>query len=272
MARRPASVRLSVLLAALLLGVAAYVAVGQYRAWTRAALVGLTDRPCAGSEVVTGEAYDDWAARCFYRAQNARLTASGRQPEVVMIGDSLTMGWPDQGEAIVSRGIGQQSSAQILLRFMPDAMKLHPRVVHILAGTNDVAGTTGPVSPDQLGDNLLAMVDIARARGVTVILGTIPPARGLGPGDTRAAIARANEQIALLARTQPGVVLADYHAALARPDGSPREDLFLDGVHPNAAGYAAMQPVFEGALETARVTRGPARARPQASGTPPSSR
>ena len=263
--------RLSVVLAALLLGAAAYLAVGQYQAWTRARLAGLTDRPCTPQgEVVTGEAYDDWAALCFHRAENARLIAAGRWPEVVMIGDSLTMGWPEQGEAIVARGIGQQSSGQILLRFMPDAMALNPRVVHILAGTNDVAGTTGPVTPEQLGDNLLAMADIARARGMAVILGTIPPARGLGPGDTGAAIARANARIARLATSQPGVVLANYHAALARPDGSPREELFLDGVHPNAAGYAAMQPVFDRALKAARAMA--PRVLPPASGTPPSNR
>ncbi|SFF73795.1 Lysophospholipase L1 [Novosphingobium sp. CF614] len=257
MAGGPRSVRLSVVVAGLALGIGLYLAIGQYRAWTRAGLIGLTERPCtAEGEPITGDPYDDWAALCFYRERNARLLAAGAQPEVVMIGDSLTMGWPglgpeDQDGAIVNRGIGRQSSGQVLLRFMADAVRLRPRFAHILVGTNDVAGTTGPAAPGQLRDNVIAMIEIARANRIGVILGTVPPARGFdfgARGDPREAIARANAELAAIAREQPGVVLADYHAVLSNPDGSVRQGLFLDGVHPDAAGYAAMRPVFERAL------------------------
>lgn len=250
-------VRLRFVLTGLALAAGIYLGLTGWHARQRASLIGLTDHACtAQGEPVTGNPFDDWASLCFYRARNAALLAAGTRPGVVMIGDSITMGWPDQGPetvegAVVSRGIGKQSSSQILLRFMQDAAGLKPRVIHLLAGTNDIAGTTGPVTPQQLHGNLLAMVELARADGIPVILGTIPPASGFDegkPGDPRAAIAKANRQIRAIAASRPGVVIADYHAALSQPDGSIRPDLFLDGAHPNAAGYGAMQPVFDRAL------------------------
>lgn len=281
------TVRPRFVLIGLALGIVVYFGLSAWHNHRRAGLIGLTDRPCtAEGRPVTGSDFDDWAALCFYRARNARLLAAGIRPGVVMIGDSITMGWPDQGPedrdgATVNRGVGKQSSSQILLRFMQDAVSLKPQFIHIIAGTNDVAGTTGPVTPEQFRDNLLAMAEIARAHDIPVILGTIPPATGFGRGDPREAIARANARIEAIARAEPGVTLADYHAVLSKPDGAARLDLLLDDVHPNAAGYAAMQPVFEQAMKAAMVAHPPApdtllsrpvRASQPVSGMPPSSR
>ncbi|MCJ2188911.1 GDSL-type esterase/lipase family protein [Novosphingobium beihaiensis] len=267
------TLRLRFVLAGLALAAAVYLGLAMWQTHRRAALSGLTDAPCtAAGRSVTGNDYDDWGALCFYRAQNARLRASGQRPEVVMIGDSITMGWPGQGAAVVNRGIGKQSSSQILLRFIQDAAALKPRVVHILAGTNDVAGTTGPVTPGQLEDNLRAMITLAQARGLPVVLGTVPPAAG-----SRAGIARVNTVIRRIARNSHAVVLADYHAVLANPDGTPKAGLLADGTHPSPAGYAAMQPVFARAVRSAKAIAGkpvtsPPDALPPDSGKPPSSR
>lgn len=254
-------VRLSFVTLGLLLAVAAYFLTGYLHERRRLALVGLTENACtADGGAVTGRDLDDWAGLCVYRARNTALIAAKAWPEIVMIGDSITMGWPDRDRdrGIVNRGIGRQSSGQILLRFQPDAVALRPRIVHILVGTNDVAGTTGPVTLDQLTDNVRTMVTLAKAARMQVIVGTIPPASDYDfghRGDPRAAIARVNEMLRILASNER-IILVDYHAVLARPDGLPRTDLFADGVHPNPRGYAAIQPLFNRAVaETLRQSQ-----------------
>jgi lysophospholipase L1-like esterase len=250
------TIRLPVLLTGLLLAAGLHFGLGEWREAQRGALVGLSDNPCApDGTVITGRPSDDWAARCFYRAQNVALMASGRRPEVVMIGDSLTMGWPVM-EGVVDRGIGLQTSDQIMLRFREDVVQLSPRVVHILVGINDVAGITGPVTLEQYRGNLTAMIEMAQANGITVIIGTVPSARSfpLNPAITPGpAVTRLNGVVHSLADDY-GLVLADYNAVMSLPDGSIRAQNYIDdGVHPGPAGYAAMQPVFDAALRQARA-------------------
>lgn len=229
----------------------------------RARLVGLTDSACSpAGRSITGSDYDDWGGLCFYRAANAALRREGLHPEVVMIGDSITMGWPTLGTQVVNRGVGGQTSSQILLRFRQDALDLGPRVIHLMLGSNDVFGLTGPVTLDQIDGNVRTMAEQARRHGAVLILGTLPPSKGFGglfAPDPGPAIARVNLRLSQIAR-QEGLVLADYHAALARPDGSIREELFVDGIHPNAAGYAAMQPIYRAALAEAERRRSQAAA------------
>lgn len=247
---------------ALIIALLAWGGLSGWQLYRHMQLVGLSDRPCnARGEVVTGRFLDDWAQLCGFREDNRRLLASGARLDVVMIGDSLTAAWPGQGPRIAMRGIAGQSSSQILLRFRQDALALNPRVIHILMGTNDLVGLTGPVTLDQYAGNLLDMVELAQARGETVIVGTIPPARSFlwfHLGDPAPDIDRLNARLRQLAKTH-GLVLADYHAALVRRDGSARTELFMDdGIHLTAAGYAAIQPVFDAALAEARA-RQPAR-------------
>ncbi len=220
------------------------------------AAIGMVEEPCTpDGKSITGRNIDDWAWRCLYRAANARLLSSRTHPEVVMIGDSLTADWPYQDQAIVGRGIGGQTSAQILVRFHQDAVALKPEIVHILAGTNDTAGNTGPSSPDMYIANIKAMVDMARANDIEVVLGTIPPAAKfpwrprVDPQDWAQRLSRDLRALAL----ENDLILADYHAALTAPDGSIREELFQDGAHPTEAGYARMREVLHEALGRARA-------------------
>lgn len=219
----------------------------------------MTDTPCtATGEPVTGRAGDDWAGLCHFRAANRALMASGQRPDVVLIGDSLTRGWakidPQRfAGGRVNRGIGGQTSQQVLLRFGADVVALRPRAVHILVGTNDVAGNTGPTTLDNTQANIAAMVAIARANGIVPVLATVPPASdfywasGLPPGPW---IGRLNAWLRAYARDN-GIALADYAAVLADPDGTRRPALYADGAHPGAAGYAAMVPVFDAAVGSA---------------------
>src|SRR5690606_23327793 len=181
---------------------------------------------------------------CRYQAANAAL-ADGPAPSVVFMGDSITEGWVDGDPAlfadgVVGRGIGGQTSPQMLVRFRQDVVALKPRVVHIMAGTNDIAGNTGPAQIRDFQNNVLAMLDIARANDIAVVLAGIPRSRRLywRELDPRPLIRELNAWLRDTA-AERGLVFVDYGAALADNDGGLRADLGNDGVHPNRAGYAA---------------------------------
>jgi len=162
----------------------------------------------------------------------------------------------------MDRGISGQTSGQMVLRFQADVVALRPAVVHVLAGTNDAASNTGPQRPIDLENNLRTMAELARLHGIRVVLGTIPPAhyyfwqKGLDP---RTRITEVNTWIREFARRED-LGLVDYHAVLANADGTFREDLSNDGVHPNANGYRAMEralaPVLSRALRLASMRHG----------------
>ena len=199
----------------------------------------------------------DWANLCRFRAANARLL-EGPPPRLVMIGDSITDYWrlanPGMFEAgVANRGISGQTSAQILIRFNQDAVALRPRIVHIMAGLNDIAGVTGRASPDDFKNNMSAMLDIARANGIAVVLGSLTPASSFHgrPGlDPSRRIVELNGWLAATAKER-GLVYADYHRVLADERGYPKREFDGDGSHPNSAGYAAMEPVLRVALAQA---------------------
>jgi lysophospholipase L1-like esterase len=211
----------------------------------------MTETPCTPARTPP----DDWPALCRYHDADRTIDTP---PRAVMIGDSITEFWLSTAPAlfadgIVDRGVSGQTSAQIMVRFYQDVVRLHPRVVHILCGTNDIAGNTGPTSPDDFASAVLAMVDMARANDIAVVLGSILPA---GTFAWRASYRPAPEIIALngwlrdLAQ-QRGLVYADYYSAMAAPDGAMRPGLSNDGVHPNAAGYAVMDPIARAAIAEA---------------------
>jgi acyl-CoA thioesterase I len=197
-----------------------------------------------------------WLAR--FRDEDAKLgpPAPG-QNRVVFMGDSITAGWHlDQsfpGKGYVNRGISGQTTPQMLLRFRQDAIALQPRVVVILAGTNDIAGNTGPETPSQIEDNLASMADLAHANGIGVVLCSILPAFDYPwqPGLTPAPkIDELNRWIKRYAGDK-GYVYVDYHSAMkdAR-DGLP-PTLSHDGVHPLPAGYAVMAPLVQAGIDKA---------------------
>ena len=199
----------------------------------------------------------DWPNLCRYRAENAAL-AGGPRPRAIFMGDSITEFWgmadPSLfSNGIIDRGISGQTSPQMLLRFYADVIALRPRVVHILAGTNDLAGNTGPTTVQDYKNNIRAMCDLAAVHGIKVILGSIPPA---GAFPWRPGIKPAAQIIALNSWMRDYAAahhlqFVDYHSALSASDGSMRADLTHDGIHPHSAGYALMRPLAEQAVMNA---------------------
>ena len=199
----------------------------------------------------------DWPGLCRYKAANAAIQA-GERPRAVLMGDSITDNWT-RGDpslfanGIVGRGIGGQTSPQMLARFRQDVVELHPRVVHIMAGTNDIAGNTGPSTVADYQSNILAMIELARANDIAVVLAGIPPSRKLywrGDLDPRPAIRELNGWLRSVAFDK-GYVFVDYATVLADAEGGLRADLSNDGVHPNRVGYARMRPLTERAIAEA---------------------
>jgi lysophospholipase L1-like esterase len=194
----------------------------------------------------------DWPELCHYRAANAALSAP---PQVVFIGDSITEGWtlaePDLfSGGIVGRGISGQTSPQMLARFRADVIALNPKTVHIMAGTNDVAGNTGPTTERDFENNIESMVDLARAHGIRIMLASIPPAANFwwAPGQSPASqIRHLNGWLRNFARRND-LIYVNYYDALATADGAFRPDLSNDGVHPNSAGYAVMRSIAAHAI------------------------
>jgi lysophospholipase L1-like esterase len=195
----------------------------------------------------------DWAQLCRYHRDNAAL--HGQPVSVVFMGDSITDAWiradPEfftQGR--VDRGISGQTTPQMLLRFREDVIALKPKAVHIMAGTNDIAGNTGAATMEVVQGNIQSMAELARANGIKVILASIPPAAAFpwSPGKRPAPqIAEMNNWLKRYAAAK-GFTYVDYHPVLATAKGAMKPGLASDGVHPTPAGYAAMRPVALAAI------------------------
>jgi lysophospholipase L1-like esterase len=200
-------------------------------------------------------AASDWAGLCRFHQANAEVAAAANRPKAVFMGDSITENWGLADPAfftggIVNRGISAQTSAQMLLRFRPDVVALHPAIVHILAGTNDVAGNNGPTSPGDFQNNIQSMVELARANGIRVILGSIPPAAAFSwrPGLRPTPRIRALNDWLRDYAARNGLGYVDYYSALVGPAGELRPALSNEGVHPNGDGYVVMRRLAEAAL------------------------
>jgi len=196
---------------------------------------------------------NDWAGLC--RHAEANRTIAPDNVDVVFLGDSITENWLLADPAFftggfVNRGIGAQTTAQMLVRFRADVVALKPSIVHILAGTNDVAGNNGPISPEDFRRNIESMVELARAHDIRVVLGSIPPAARFSWRPTMQPAPRIAELNAWLrdyAKAQ-GLTYVDYHRALADANGGLEPRLGNDGVHPNRDGYVVMRRLAEAAL------------------------
>ncbi|MGH6615062.1 SGNH/GDSL hydrolase family protein [Sphingomonas sp.] len=202
----------------------------------------------------------DWAALCRYRADNARLAGRpAAEHRIVFIGDSITENWSVAhpgffANGVINRGISGQTTPQMLVRFEADVIALQPKAVHIMAGTNDLAGNTGPTTMLDIRNNIIAMVALARANGIRVFLASTPPAGAFSwrPGLKPAAqIIQLNDWLRSYAK-RVGATYLDYHAALATSEGALRRELSPDGVHPNNDGYAAMEPIARRAISSLR--------------------
>jgi GDSL-like Lipase/Acylhydrolase family len=204
----------------------------------------------------------DWPNLSRYRDQNRELKAGGPGVDAVFLGDSITEGWLSKAPQFfipgrACRGIGGQTTPQMLLRFRQDVIDLQPRIVHLMGGTNDIAGNTGPSTLKMIQDNVLCMTEIAMANRVHLILASVPPASDYPwrPGlDTVTPIAQLNAWLRDHAR-RVHATYADYFAVLSDGSGGMREGLSSDHVHPTEAGYAAMRPVAEAAIKCASSAR-----------------
>lgn len=203
----------------------------------------------------------DWPQLQRYRNENAALApAAPGTKRVVFYGDSITEGWGPTGserffpgKPYVNRGISGQTTAQMLVRFQQDVIALKPALVVILAGTNDIAGNTGPTTRAMIEDNLHAMVELAQAHNIRIVLASVLPVSdypwqpGVQPAGKVTALNKALRAYA----EQQGVVYLDYHTALTNKDGGLDKELASDGVHPTPAGYAKMVPLAEAAVAKA---------------------
>jgi lysophospholipase L1-like esterase len=200
----------------------------------------------------------DWANIGRYRDANQSLMVVAAPKRVVFMGDSITEGWAPQpfikdNANYIGRGISGQTAPQMLVRFRSDVIALRPAIVHIMAGTNDVAQNTGPETPAEIEGYIRSMVELALANKIKVVLASIPPAkeffwhRGLQPASQIRAL---NDWLRQYAASR-GLAYVDYWSVLATTDGAMKPEYSPDGVHPNAAGYEAMRPLATAAIERA---------------------
>ena len=207
-----------------------------------------------------GAQSNDWANLQKYREANAKLSPPVKgESRVVFFGNSITEGWAPYfaamfpGKPYIGRGISGQTTPQMLVRLRQDVIAVKPRVVVILAGTNDIAGNTGPSTIEMIEDNLASMAELAKANGIRVVLSSVLPVYdypwkpGLQPAPKIIAL---NQWMKNYAR-EHGAVYLDYHSAMADARGGMRSELSPDGVHPNEAGYRVMAPLAERAIEKA---------------------
>lgn len=229
---------------------------------------GIVNDPCRESpdaenlsidETTTRMLHRDFGQQCRYYADDQRLLQSGQSVRVVFFGDSIAESWgtanPGMFESgTINRGIGGQTTAQMLVRYRQDVIELRPKAVHITAGINDLAGNTGPQSLASLEGRFRTMAELARANGIAVVFASILPVGhftgSASTADPRPAIETINAWLATYARDN-GFGFVDYHGALVGSDGAMKQDLTQDGVHPNAEGFALMSPLAEQAIARA---------------------
>ena len=211
----------------------------------------------------------DWPDVSRYREANRALASPGPgDSRVVFMGDSITDAWPQPRfgaffpeKPYIGRGISGQTTPQMLIRFRPDVVALKPKAVVILAGTNDIAGNTGPMTDDQIEGNLASMAELAKANGIRVVFSSILPVSEyhVRPGDTappqttRRPMARITALNAWMKdyAAANGHTYLDYFTAMIDAEGLLQTELSEDDLHPNAAGSAIMAPLAEAAIEAA---------------------
>jgi lysophospholipase L1-like esterase len=207
----------------------------------------------------------DWPALARYDEDNRKVGAEKDEHRVVFLGDSITDGWDSPnmggffpGKPYVNRGISGQTTPQMLIRFRADVIDLKPKVVVILAGTNDLAGNTGPTTLTAIEGNLTSMAELARVNGIKVVLASLLPVSDYELRDGKPivqTVRRPPEQIKALNSwmkdyaSRNHLIYLDYFSAMVDDKGFLKDELSNDGLHPNAAGYAVMNPLAETAIQ-----------------------
>jgi len=194
----------------------------------------------------------DFANFGRYQKQNQEVISQNSAPNSVLMGDSITEGWfatdPEffTKNNFVGRGIGGQVTSQMLLRFREDVIKLKPKRVIILAGTNDIAENQGPISLDKVFGNIVSMAELAKANNIKVVLCSVLPAydypwkKDMQPADKVIAL---NKMIKDYAQKNH-ITYVDYHSVLRDEKNGLPKDIAEDGIHPNKSGYEKMEAIL----------------------------
>ena len=198
----------------------------------------------------SGYSQKDWFRFNDYKADNERIIANADYPEVVFMGNSITENWayyhPEffTSHNYLGRGIGGQTSAHMLVRFKTDVIDLHPKVVVIMAGTNDVAHNDFWVAPEQVVNNVISMCELAQAHGIIPIISSITPCTSFvwrpEIKDAGQTIVNINKSLKAYAEAN-GFVYVDYHSALANENMGFPKSLSEDGCHPDPDTYYTME-------------------------------
>jgi lysophospholipase L1-like esterase len=217
------------------------------------------------AQSASGDCKTDWPNLNRYHDDNLKITLPAKNEQrVVFMGDSITDSWDNPvyggffpGKPYIDRGISGQTTPQMLIRFRPDVIALKPKVVVILAGTNDIAGNTGPTTLEAIEDNFRSMSELATANGIRVILASVLPVSDYEMREEKPltqTVRRPPDQILALnkwlqefAKAHHHVYL-DYFSAMVDEKGFLKDELSDDGLHPNAQGYAVMAPLAEAAI------------------------
>jgi lysophospholipase L1-like esterase len=205
---------------------------------------------------------DDYGQLSRYRAANESLGApKPGENRVVFFGDSITDIWKLEdyfpGKPYVNRGIGGQTTPQMLVRFRQDVIDLQPKVVVILAGTNDIAGNTGPMRNEDIEANFASFAELARVHGIKVVYSSILPVHNYTEKSKDFFAQRPQTRILQLNDwlkkycAENHMVYLDYFSVLVDDKGMLKKDLADDGLHPNAEGYKIMAPLAEAAIQKA---------------------
>ena len=206
--------------------------------------------------IVTTQAENsDWANLGYYEKRNRELGLTGEnEKRIVFMGDSITEEWSNlypeffSGNNYINRGIGGQTTPQMLIRFKPDAIDLKPDVIVILAGTNDIAGNTGPSTVRMITDNIFSMAELAIAYDIIVVLASILPVYQYSWADDvidpPSMIDSVNSKIKEYVENQ-GLIYLDFYSSMVDDQKGLKLDYTGDGVHPNEAGYKVMSAIAD---------------------------
>ena len=224
-------------------------------------LMGFAKAGSLNSQQITGmqKMLSDWPNMHRYEADNEKIKSASNLKRVVFMGNSITEGWIRTDSeffatnAYIDRGISGQTTPQMLIRFRQDVIDLKPAVVVILAGINDIAQNTGPMTPEQTFGNIVSMAELAKANDIRVVISSVLPAYdfpwhpGLAPAEK---VVKLNDMLKAYARKN-NVVYLDYFSAMADETKGLPASLSPDGVHPNLAGYKIMEPLVQKAITDA---------------------